>query len=485
MLALALTFVGANAWAKSAGNGSTEFRRYIVELQDPPLAVYDGGDLSVDGPSGPLRMAATAPESTGEKRLNARSPASRAYLAYLAERHAEAVSEIESVLGRKLVVPNRYGHVNNGFSVDLRSDEVEDVRRLPQVRSIEADRLYRVQTYAGPQWIGAASVWNGEAGYPEARGEGIVVGVIDTGINWDHPSFDDSPSDGYVFSNPFGEGLGLCSDPEVLCNEKLIGVYDFVEDRAETPDFEEENTKGKDNDGHGSHTASIAAGRAISATFDGATRTMSGVAPLAYLISYRACYVGISDPPSDENSGCWGEFLMAAINRAAADGVDVINYSIGGDVNDPWRLNSVERSFLNARNAGIFIATSAGNDGPHPGTITSPALAPWLVAVGNASRNRISGTTLENFSGGGLPAPESMTGASLVGGSNKLPVVHARDYGFPLCGTGPAELGRTCIENTGSSNPWVDERPFEGLIVVCDRGTYGRIEKGKNVRLAG
>ena len=484
--ALALAFASMlcvpTAWSKSAQDETADIRRYIVQLQDPQLAAYDGGELSEAGPRGPLRLAATAPESTGEKRLNARSPASRAYLAYLEERHAALTEQVQSLLGRTIDVSHQYRVATNGLALHLSPAEAKRVRTLPQVVSVEPDRVYQLQTYAGPLWLGADAVWEGMPGYPEARGENVVVAVIDTGINWDHPSFSDQTSDGYIYSNPFGDGLGLCSDPEVLCNEKLVGVYDFVEDDPSTPEYEEENTKGKDNNGHGSHTASIAVGETLQRVIDGATRTLSGVAPRANVVSYRVCYMG--EPQTEDSEGCQGSAILSAIDRAVLDGVDVINYSIGGDPRSPWD-NSIDRAFLNARGAGIFVASSAGNGGPAEGTVSSPALAPWIVAVGNATHNRITGTSLSNFSGGSLPAPETLTGASLVGGSNKLPIVHARDYGFPLCGTGPAELGATCSTNTGASNPWAGERPFNGEIVVCDRGTYGRVEKGKNVLLAG
>ena len=485
LLALGMVLGLNSVWAKSGADATAEIRRYIITLQDPPLAAYDGGELSDPGPQGPLRLAATAPESTGEKRLNVRSPESLAYLAYLEKRHAELTAELEALLGRTLEIPHRYRVATNGLALHLTPAEAERVRDLPQVRSVEPDQVYRLQTHAGPQWLGADLVWEGLAGYPDARGEGVVVGVIDSGINWDHPSFSDDAEAGFTFQNPYGEGLGLCSDPEVLCNEKLVGVYDFVTDDPETPDVEEEYTKGRDNDGHGSHTASIAAGRAIDVTYNGVSRAISGVAPRANLVTYRVCYIGITDPESSDNGACQFSAILSAVDQAIIDGVDVINYSIGGEIRDPWRPGYDGIAFLNARAAGIFIASSAGNEGPDPGTINSPALAPWIVAVGNATHNLIRGTVVDNFTGGASPAPEALIGASLRGGSGKLPIVHARDYGFPLCGTGPAELGSTCTSNTGASNPWAGERPFNGEIVVCDRGTYGRVEKGRNVQLAG
>ena len=198
--ALALAFASMlcvpTAWSKSAQDETAEIRRYIVQLQDPPLAAYDGGELSEAGPRGPLRLAATAPESTGEKRLNVRSPASLEYLAYLEDRHEQLVAELQAALGREVDVPHRYRVATNGLALHLSPAEARRVRTLPQVRSVEPDRVYQLQTYAGPLWLGADAVWEGMPGYPEARGENVVVAVIDTGINWDHPSFSDQTSEG-------------------------------------------------------------------------------------------------------------------------------------------------------------------------------------------------------------------------------------------------------------------------------------------------
>ena len=88
-LMVAALIVAPHAQAKSPTGDATEIGRYVVQLQDPPLAAYDGTELFDAGPRGPLRMAATAPEITGEKRLNVRSPASMAYLAYLEDRRPD------------------------------------------------------------------------------------------------------------------------------------------------------------------------------------------------------------------------------------------------------------------------------------------------------------------------------------------------------------------------------------------------------------
>jgi hypothetical protein len=484
LVLLAALIVTPNLLARSTEVSPDRTQRYIVELQDPPLAQYAVRQSLAS--SGPESMAAGSIKSARVPKLDMRAAANRDYLQFIAGRQEEFRQAAGVLLGRQVQVVHRYRVTTNGMAIDLSPAEAAALSRAPDLKSITPDVRYRLQTDAGPEWIGAGLVWDGSDGFPEARGENIVVGVIDSGITWEHPSFDDDPSlSGYTYTNPLGSPLGLCNDPEVICNDKLIGVYDFVEDDPATEDVVEENTKGRDNDavGHGTHVASIAVGNRLNTFVNSSVNsTLSGVAPRANLVTYRVCYVG--EPAGPDSGGCMGSAILAAIDQATEDGVDVLNYSIGSAANNPW-TSQIARAFLNAREAGIFVATSAGNDGPNAGTIGSPANAPWIIAVGNATHDRIFGSLVQNLVGGATTPPEDLVGASLTDGTGQLQVVHARDYGFALCGTGAEELGVACADNQGLSNPWAGEKPFNGEIVVCDRGTYGRVEKGKNVLLAG
>lgn len=456
---------------------------YIIQLQDPPLAVYDGRALSSPLADGRARLKATSREKSGQRRLDTKSAESVAYLDYLRGRHDSFQLEASVALGRQVQPERTYRFATNGMAVRLTADEAAIMASHPMVKMIHPDRKHKLLTDAGPSWIGADAIWDGQTSSGDALGEGIVVGLIDSGINWEHPSFADVGGDGYNHSNPLGSQKGLCSMPSVECNDKLIGVFDFVEDNPGTNDVVEENTDGRDNSGHGSHVAGIAVGNFLGVEINNDVAELSGVAPHANLVSFRVCYVG--EPPDPEGGGCQGSAILDAIDEAIDLGVDVINYSIGTNAFDPWAGGTTPMAFLNARNAGIFVATSAGNEGPNPGTIGSPANAPWIVSVGNATHDRVFGSVVENLSGGSAPSPGDLIGASLSDGVGVRPIVHAADYGFPLCGTGPAELEATCAANTGASNPWAGNPVFNGEIVVCDRGTYGRIEKGKNVMLAG
>src|SRR5439155_13067211 len=278
--------------------------------------------------------------------------------------------------------------------------------------------------------------------------------------NHDHPSFAATGGDGYTVRNPRGTYYGLCAPVTgtPFCNSKLIGVYDFT------------GTTPEDDNEHGSHTASTAVGNVIPAavlhapTID-ITRRISGVAPHANLITYKACTA----------AGCLNAETTQAIDQATADGVDVINFSIGGGSRDAWS-DSNAQAFLGARDAGVFASVAAGNSGPTTRTMGSPANAPWVTAVAATTHNRKFVNHLTGMSGG----PADLIGAGVTSGYGPAKIVYAGDYGYPLCGDGPA------IAATGDSviNPF-PPGTFHGEIVVCDRGTYGRVAKGKNVAAGG
>ena len=480
LFALAL-LAPVQAIARPAADSASQ-QIYIIELQDPALPSYRGEKLSVPMQDGRSRLQATNPESRGAKTLKSTTPDALEYYNYLELRHIDFESEAAAKLTRQVRPDRRYHFAINGMAVRLTAAEAEILAESPLVKSIQPERIHKLQTDAGPEWIGADQVWNGQTGGNGATsGEGVVVGIIDSGINWDHPSFSDPAPDGFNHTNPYGQQLGLCSLGEVNCNDKLVGVFDFVDDNPNTS-VVEENTNGRDNTGHGSHVAGIAVGnRAVVQFGDGDVTEISGVAPHANFIAYRVCYAG--EDPGD--GSCQGSAIFDAIDQAIEDGVDVINYSIGTNAFTPWAGGSIPQAFLNARNAGIVVVTSAGNGGPGDSTIGSPANAPWILSIGNSSHNRILGSVIENLSGGSAPSPGDLFGASLTGGINVRPIVHAADFGFPLCGVGTPELQADCDTNTGASNPWAGNPVFNGQIVVCDRGEYGRVEKGKNLQLAG
>jgi subtilisin family serine protease len=447
---LAMLAVGSQAGA------TAPLHRYVIQLSDSPLASYRGG---VPG------LAATNPATLGATKLDPTSAASRAYLSYLSQKQTAFGSTLAQTLGHAVAFPFTYRYAFNGVAAVLSESEAATVANLSGVKHVEQERTQQLQTDVGPAWIGATSIWDGSAagGAHGSMGEGVVIGDIDTGINHDHPSFAGTGGDGYTVRNPRGSFYGACAPVTgaPFCNSKLIGVYDFT------------GTSPEDDNEHGSHTASTAAGNVIPAAVLHAptvdiTRKLSGVAPHANLISYKACTA----------AGCLTAETNMAIDQAVADGVDVINYSIGGSSDDPWS-DSNAQAFLGARDAGVFASVAAGNDGPAERTVGAPANAPWVTAVAATTHNRRFVNALTGMTGGSN-APANMTGAGVTTGYGPAKVVYAGDYGYPLCGDGPV------VAATGDSviNPF-PPGTFHGEIVLCDRGTYGRVAKGKNVAAGG
>jgi len=442
---------------------------YLIALQDAPLVENATKRVSVGTkvPAGgrqAMRDALMAPQSA-------------AYLAQLDAGRNRVIDLASRAIARPLVPTQVYTHAANGMALELTHAEADKIAALAGVASVRRERILHVHTDAGPQWIGADGLWSGQAG-PTTKGEGVVIGVIDTGINPTHPSFAATGADGFTHTNPGAGYLGLCASGQAACNGKLIGIYDYSN----------EGSNGIDVAGHGSHVSAIAAGNAISASLHGMTanltRNVSGVAPHANLIMYKAC----NAKPIDASQGdgtCAESWLVKAIDQAIVDKVDVINYSIGGDTVDPYTLladrSSDAYAFFQARAAGIVIAVAAGNEGPGANTLSEPSNAPWVIGVANASHNRRLTNTLTGTTGTGAGSSfNDLVGQGFTAGYGPAAVVYAGDHGNALCGKG------TSVPSPpdGSSNPW-PAGTFHGEIVICDRGTYGRVEKGFNLMVAG
>ena len=237
---------------------------YIVALNDTPLATYRGGVAGLE---------ATDPKVSGQRKLDVKSAASQAYLAYLAQQRQAAIDAADQAIGRALTIDFEYMATFNGYAASMTPAEAAQVAALSMVKRVEREEISYPDTDAGPNWIGAPGIWDGTmtGGLPGTKGEGIIVGDIDTGIDPWNPSFLATGDDGYTVQNPLGDGnyLGVCDptntnppagvvayDPTFPCNSKLIGVWGYT---ASDPNP-------RDGGGHGSHTASTAAGNVVNDT---------------------------------------------------------------------------------------------------------------------------------------------------------------------------------------------------------------------------
>lgn len=186
---------------------------YIVKFGETGVLHYAG-----DVPG----MRATRPQANGLRKLDAKSPASIAYRDYLRQIRETRMVEISAAISRPIDADHDYDIMFHGV-VDLTAAEAQRLRSVPGVVSVEPGGTYELDTDAGPAWIGAPSVWNGSAvpgGY-SVRGEGVVVGIIDSGSNADHPSFANNinPTCGFTEVSP-----KLWSAPRIVWRRTVSGA---------------------------------------------------------------------------------------------------------------------------------------------------------------------------------------------------------------------------------------------------------------------
>jgi hypothetical protein len=441
--------------------GHPQLASVIVKLKVDSVASYGGG---VNG------LRATSPRITGATTLDLQSADTQRYRAYVRGVQDVFAGAVASAVPEARII-NRYDLIIGGVSMLVPVDQVDALSKLPNVEGVYADQLLQLDTWNTPQFIGATSLWNQLGGQKKA-GEHVIIGVIDTGVWPEHPSYSDPDPLGKPYSAPPASWSGTTCDfgsadpldPVFVCNNKLIGAYRFMAtyDVFGPAPLPGEVFSARDTDGHGTHTSSTAGGnRGVAAdVYGNPLATISGIAPRAHIAAYKVCggLPGIG--------GCFGSDSAAAIQQAIADGVNVINFSISGG-NNPYS-DIVSLAFLDAYNAGIFVAASAGNTGPGANTVNHRE--PWVTTVAASTHDKeLRGAgTINLTANGGVTA--TLTGFALDNGlATPSPVVlsSAAPYSNDLCGA-PAAPGT-----------------FTGKIVACKRGTFALVTKVANVKAGG
>ncbi|XP_011033844.1 PREDICTED: subtilisin-like protease SDD1 [Populus euphratica] len=347
-----------------------------------------------------------------------------------------------------------YQNVMSGFAARLTQEEVKSMEEKDGFLSARPERILHLQTTHTPRFLGLHQ----ELGFWKESnfGKGVIVGVLDGGIFPSHPSFNDEG-----MPPPPAKWKGRCDFNASDCNNKLIGARSFnIAAKAKKGSAATEPPI--DVDGHGTHTASTAAGAFVkdAEVLGNARGTAVGIAPHAHLAIYKVCF---GDPGDD----CPESDILAGLDAAVQDGVDVLSLSLGGD-SVPFFNDTIAIGSFAAIQKGIFVSCSAGNSGPFTGTLSNEA--PWILTVGASTVDRRIAAIARLGNG------EQIDGESLSQHSNfpstLLPLVYAGMSGKPnssLCGEGALE--------------GMDVR---GKIVLCERGGgIGRIAKGGEVKNAG
>jgi subtilisin family serine protease len=432
----------ASAHAYTAG-------RYIVTFTDDAAASYTGYAKG---------YAATRP-ARGHK-LNVSSAAVKSWRAHLTAKHDAALAKVGAT---KLY---DYTVTNNGVAANLTAAQATKLAKTAGVQSLSKDKLSHPDTTYSPTFLGLnapGGIWSQLGGGAHA-GAGVVVGVVDSGIWPESKSF--AGHTGIpVPASWHGKCVSGENFPNTSCNDKLIGARFYLDGYGKKNVGKQDYLSPRDGEGHGTHTSSTAAGNYnVPVTIDGKSLgNASGMAPGAKVAMYKVCWdgkPGIADGCADSDS-------VAAINDAVADGVDVLNYSIGGS-SESSVLSPVAQAFRGASNAGVFVANSAGNSGPGASTLDN--VSPWLTTVAAATFRRA-------FQAVQLGDGSRYVGASTTGVMGApAPLVTAASVKLAAATTHDAAL---CFEGT------LDPTKAAGKVVVCDRGVNARIDKGFEVQRAG
>jgi subtilisin family serine protease len=455
LMALIAITVGLFAGVVGGATAGTAAAKavYIVRLAEAPVVAYDG-DIAGYTATRPAKGAKINPNSTAVVR----------YAGYLDSRHDAVLAKS----GGEKVYDFRYAF--NGYAARMTKAAAAKAEAQPGVLSVEKTYEAAMDTATTPDFLGltdpATGLWTAPR---NIKGEGIVVGVIDSGVWPESKSFSDRDASGKLIYQP-NPGLWhgkKCHPGEAwtasMCNQKLIGAQFFCESRGCGNVLEHEFLSPRDYNGHGTHTGSTAAGNENVPTTQAAALfgEVNGIAPRARLAAYKVCW--------DNGAGGCGANSgdsVAAIDQAVADGVDVINYSISGTSTN--YLDAVEVAYLFAADAGVFVATSAGNSGPTASTVAH--ISPWLASVAAGTHNR-SGTAKVILGNGA-----EYTGASLTAAAGPASLVKSTSVG--LAGK-PADDVRLCFLDA------LDPAKVAGKIVQCDRGVNARVEKSQEVKRAG
>ncbi|HYJ04075.1 MAG TPA: S8 family peptidase [Chthoniobacterales bacterium] len=465
--------------ANPASNGSSKSGNgvYIVQMKDAPAVAYKGG---VAG------HKATAPKK-GEK-IDQIAPDVVKYVGYLKGKHDAALAKVGH--GQKLY---SYGFTFNGFAAKLTPQQAAALAKEADVVAVNEDEALKLDTSSTPAFLGLSApggLWSqlgGVAKKNTGAGEGIVIGMVDSGIWPESKSFADRDASGKLLFQHVPGFKGKCdSDTDgswnkQLCNQKLVAARRFNAgwggDAGVAAELPWEFLSPRDYSGHGTHTASTAGGNhGVQATGPAAPfGQISGMAPRARIAAYKVCWETL-DPLV---GGCFTSDSVAAIDQAVADGVDVINFSISGTTNN--FLSAVEVAFLNAADAGVFVATSAGNSGPTTGTVAHPSVWATTVAAGTHNRNgEGSVTTGDNV---------THNGASYSNALASSPIIDSVNAGLPGADPTRVELCYSAADNLdgggNSLGPVLDPAKVAGKIVVCKRGVTALVNKSGAVKAAG
>ncbi|KAJ4836714.1 hypothetical protein Tsubulata_031908 [Turnera subulata] len=329
-----------------------------------------------------------------------------------------------------------YGKSFNGFVAKLTDKEVARIKEMDGVVSVFPSAKIGLHTTRSWDFMGLPQSDTGFSGEGE-----VIVGLLDTGIWPENPSFSDEGLD-----PPPKKWKGICQGANnFTCNNKVIGARFYDLENSSDPRFDIKSPR--DTFGHGSHTASTVAGQRKNASYFGlAGGVARGGVPGARVAVYKVCWAG----------GCTTADILAAFDDAIADGVDILSVSLGSSEPTPYDEDPIAIGSFHAMKNGILTSCSAGNDGPFRRWVSN--YAPWALTVAASTIDRSFITKLVLGNG------ETILGNSLNSfelNGTSFPLVYSGDAANYTFGVGP-DIATWCF--SGSLTPL----RTKGGVVLCN-----------------
>ncbi|KAF8710032.1 hypothetical protein HU200_029759 [Digitaria exilis] len=405
------------------------------------LLVHLAGSVAIPPPSGPSNQQHEQEPSKAAYIVYTNHVAKPSHFATHEHWYTSMVASLSpSAANSSSRVFYTYDTVAHGFAAELTSDEAQRLSNTTGVAGVFEDGVMHLHTTRSPGFLGLDK----EFGIlPDANfGDDVIIGFVDTGIWPESASFLDAG-----LSPVRRSWKGRCEDGErfnaTMCNNKLVGARFFpymgtraAKKRSDYYYYYVDFQSPRDKLGHGTHVASTAAGAEVAGAelFRFAGGTARGVAPRARVAVYKACD---ADPAKD----CSTSSVVAAIDAAVKDGVDILSISLG-DSEDDLYTHPPSVALFGAVRAGVFVACSAGNAGPEASSLSN--VAPWITTVGATNLDRVFPATITLGNG------QALTGQSL----------------YPYTAKGTQRVRLVPSHCNSSMSEFVPDR-IMGSIVVC------------------
>lgn len=370
------------------------------------------------------------------------SPTARTYEAQLEAEHSDFKSRA-ALVSPNLRVRAELRKLANAVSVEVSATELTAIAALPGVKRVELVKEVHALLDSSVPLINAPAIW-ARLGGVGAAGEGMKIAILDTGIDITNPMFSDA---GFTMPAGFPKTNNLS---EALTNNKVIAAKSFLRTASDA----------RDQNGHGSNVAGIAAGSVTTSPLS----TISGVAPMAYLGNYRVL---------GANGAGATDLIAQGIEQAVADGFDVLNMSFGAEAGPDQDISTTAAEAAVAAGRVVVIAAGNNGDGGAQKTITSPGIAPSAITVAATTNAHVVGPVV-SVAGPG-PVSALLTGiGSTLGGSSS---VVFDGMPVPVAYVDADPLGRACDGILAGS--------LTGKIALIERGNCTFASKINNAAQAG